>query len=270
MKKSVKSPLFPSGHAFSLPEAEVHIWFAPLNLEPDQLTQLSGFLSDNECSKAEGFHFIRDQQRYIAARGILRDVLCHYLAAQPDQLIFSYGAYGKPAIDQQASMLHTSLQFNLSYSQDRAICAIACGRAVGIDIQYMEPDIDVLEIAVEYFSPRERAALFALPRGLYRERFYRWWSRKEAYLKACGVGLAFGMEGIELMFDRGAQLFIDPLNVKASALSWHLEDLAVHPEYTATLAVAGRNESLRFLHWDGTGMGTEITEPQEWFRSRDL
>lgn len=137
-------------------------------------------------------------------------------------------------------MLQTSLEFNLSYSQNKAICAIACGRAVGIDIQYMEPDIDVLKIAVEYFSPRERAALLALPRTLHREIFYHWWSRKEAYLKACGVGLAFGMEGIELMFDSGAQLLVDPSNVRVSASPWHIENLAVHPAYTATLAVAGR------------------------------
>lgn len=251
MSGSERPFLSPDRHAFTLPDAEVHIWQASLDLEPAELRHLSGFLSQDERDRAEGFHFARDQQRYITAHGILRDILARYLAIRADRLRFSYGPYGKPMIDHQASRLQTALEFNLSRSEHRAIYAIACGRAVGVDIQYIKPDVEVLEIAAACFSSREHAALVALPRSLQRDTFYRWWSRKEAYLKARGVGLAFGMDSTGLMLEPGVQLLRDPSDNTAAVLPWYIEDLAIHPDYTAALAATGKENAVRFLRWEG-------------------
>ena len=121
-----------------LGEGDVHVWRASLDQPADMIAKLAPLLSRCECQRAERFHHLRDRQRFIAGRGILRKIISTYLALAPDEVRFVYNNYGKPLISDDQN--RGSLSFNLSHSKGMALYAIARGRRVGVDIEYMRED----------------------------------------------------------------------------------------------------------------------------------
>ena len=136
--------------------------------------------SGNERERAARFHFQKDRDHFVAARGILRLILGHYLDQPPEQLRFSYGPFGKPSLAGEAD--GQQLQFNVSHARGLALYAFARGRALGIDIEYVRADLAGDEIAERFFSRQEVSALRALPENARTHAFFNCWTRKEAYM----------------------------------------------------------------------------------------
>jgi len=181
---------------------------------------LARTLSPDECARAGRFRRARDRDRFIAGRGLLRVLLGDVLGRSPSSLRFHYNAHGKPALE------GTTLAFNLSHSDGAALFALAWGRAVGVDIERIRPDITPEALAGRYLSAGEAARLSALPPESRAEAFTRAWVRQEAYLKALGVGLAAAAG-------------------PAAVGNWECHDLEVGAGYRAALVLLeGRNYSL--------------------------
>jgi 4'-phosphopantetheinyl transferase len=231
-----------------LQPGEVHCWRASLN-QPDMTFQhLQAILSPDEQAKAARFHFAKDRNHYIVARGILRTLLGGYLQSDPRSLRFSYNAYGKPALDRTAH--HEDVRFNLAHSHGLALCAFAPGREVGIDVEYMKPDIDVVQVARHSFSPGEQAALHALPPEDRLQGFYNGWTRKEAYIKARGMGVSLRLDRFDVSLKPGEPAALlysreDP----QEAARWVLIGLEPGEGYAGALAVEGRGWRLRRFEW---------------------
>src|SRR5580704_395189 len=153
-----------------LPDNMVHIWRASLQVVPSTLRRLKSTLAQNELERAERFIFDPDRNHFIAARGILRDVLGRYLQCAPQMIDFVYGARGKPAIFSAGSP--HPLCFNLSHSHGLAVIGIARERELGIDVEMIRPDFASKEIAERYFSAKEIHELSALPAELRTEGFF--------------------------------------------------------------------------------------------------
>lgn len=154
----------------SLEGDEIHVWRAYLNQTQPRLSELWTWLSADERERAKRFYFRRDCDRYVAARGVLRDILSRYLGTAPDQIRFSYGEHGKPALGDEAA--GARLTFNLSHSREIALYAIAKSHAVGIDIEFVREDYSGdAGVAERFFSPEECSALCALPRDLRTTAF---------------------------------------------------------------------------------------------------
>jgi 4'-phosphopantetheinyl transferase len=168
-------------------EDEVHLWQASLDLDPRQLAALQSFLSTDERERAERFRLDRDGARYAAARGWLRWLIARYLGVDPSGVSFSKGAFGKPELSDPAA---SCLRFNVAHSADAAVFAIASRREIGVDIERIRADFPVDAVAHRFLSSEDRLALAALPPDRRTEAFFELWARKEAYLKAIGVGLA--------------------------------------------------------------------------------
>lgn len=111
---------------------EVHVWRAYLHQEIALVQACFDILQPDERYRAGRFHFQRDRDRFIVARGVLRFILSRYLDTPPDLIRFSYNQYGKPAINGGTS--EVSLRFNVSHSNEVALYAIGRGREVGLDI----------------------------------------------------------------------------------------------------------------------------------------
>jgi 4'-phosphopantetheinyl transferase len=111
-----------------------------------------------------------------------------YTGVAPRRLRFSYDRYGKPALNGETC---DPLRFNVSHSNDVALYAVARGREVGIDLEFVREDFAGFEIAERFFSPREVSVLRALPPGEHAIAFFDCWARKEAYIKARGEGLSY-------------------------------------------------------------------------------
>ncbi|HLO30242.1 MAG TPA: 4'-phosphopantetheinyl transferase superfamily protein [Anaerolineales bacterium] len=222
---------------------QVDIWRARLDLPVDRLDQLAATLSKDEAQRAARFHFPADRDRFIAAHGCLRAVLARYLLCEPDQLIFLTNSYGKPELDDH------KLEFNLSHSGDLALVAITQDRKVGIDLERIRGGISSQVIARQYFSKSEFAELQALPLEQREAAFFCCWTRKEAYIKAQGLGLSLPLESFDVSLAPK-----EPAILRATrpdpeeAARWMLFSPEIDPSYQAAVAVEGRD--LEFRLWD--------------------
>ncbi|MBW4680495.1 MAG: 4'-phosphopantetheinyl transferase superfamily protein [Microcoleus vaginatus WJT46-NPBG5] len=221
---------------------EVHIWRGELDLPAPQIDDLGETLSADECDRAKRFYFERDRQRFIAGRGMLRNILSRYLAIAPSQMEFCYGKRGKPALRNE------SICFNLSHSQGLALYAITLDRIVGIDLEQVRSMPDAEAIAKSFFSQREYAVLQGMPANEKQAAFLNCWTRKEAFLKAIGDGLYKPLDQIEVSFlpDEPARLLSIAGDVE-SASRWSILHLIPAAGYVGALAIEG--DSFRLSHW---------------------
>jgi len=167
--------------SFQLASDEVHSWCASLDAPPETSARLYATLTPDERTRSTRFRFERDQQRFIVARGVLRDLLRALSPDQPSHIRFAYNAFGKPDLSAEFG---NRLKFNLSHSAGLALIAIATASNVGVDLEYIRAQSDYADIARRSFSPAEADYLMALPSHLYAEALFSCWTKKEAYLKA--------------------------------------------------------------------------------------
>lgn len=170
-------------------------------------------LSTDERERANRFHFPRHKRRFVVARAMMRLILGRYLKSQADQLEFTYNAYGKPGIENGCG-----LEFNLSHSGELAILAVGQNHSLGIDVEFFSAR-PYAGIGKQLFSPLERLTLAKLPPMLTPFAFFHIWAQKEAFIKACGLGLHYPTE----QFDVPA-LPVAPKEIKDSVhnTSWQL------------------------------------------------
>jgi 4'-phosphopantetheinyl transferase len=222
----------------SLDADAVHVWRIALAVPDAEQAERAAVLAPDERDRAARFHFERDRRRWTAARGAVRAVLAGYAGVPATSLAFRVGAHGKPALDGPAG--RKGLDFNLSHSGDLALCAVTRGRAVGVDVEAVRPDFATGEVARRFFAPAEVAALEALPPGDRVEAFFACWSRKEAYIKARGSGIALGLDrfAVSLAPGRPAAL-LTTQDEPAAAARWRLVALAPGEGYAGALVTDG-------------------------------
>jgi len=223
-----------------LGQDQVHIWRVWLDQSMAVVERLAQHLSPDERTRAERFYFERDRIRFIVARGQLRTILGGYLGIEPSRVEFSYGSHGKPSLAQ--GFAETKLQFNLSHSQGLALYGVTCDRILGIDLEQIRPVPQSEQIARRFFSPQEADVLLALPSYLKDEAFLRYWTCKEAYLKASGEGLAQPMNEVEVSLISGEPARLDRIaGSPEKAAFWSLQTLKPAPDYLAAIVVEGDN-----------------------------
>lgn len=234
----------------SLGVNEVHVWLACLRMTDAQIMHLRATLSPEERERSVRYRFVRDQQRFIVARGLLRSILGSYLGTLPDQIRLSYNPHGKPELEpvegsRVAGTREEHIQFNVTHTEDVALYAVARGRRVGIDVERIRPGFADDRLSETFFAPREAAALRSLPPNEQQKAFFACWTRKEAYVKARGEGLVMPLDAFEVSLLPGDPPTLLTPDDPAEAARWSLCELDLGPEYAATLAVEGQRWRLR-------------------------
>jgi 4'-phosphopantetheinyl transferase len=224
---------------------EVHVWQADLAVPVRMLNELQATLSGDELARAARFHFPRDRARFIAAHAIVRNVLGGYLNASPAMLEFSSNEYGKPAL---AGNLRNALSFNLSHSGERVVVALTRDREVGIDVEEYIPNRADATVAEHYFSPAEVACLHALPEIIRPRGFFNCWTRKEAYIKARGMGLSIPLDSFDVSLapDEPAMLL---RTSRDDSGTWQLRHLELGEKYVGALVASGTGWSFDLRNW---------------------
>ena len=240
-----KAP-FPA--AITLLSDDVHVVRVSLD---DPLPRGHELLDDAERERAERFVFERDRRRFVAAHACVRTALGRCLARPAAALRFGAGRRGKPYVIDAP----LDVRFNLSDGGERAVLAIALGREVGVDIEEVRPtEVDAL--ARRVFAPSEANALAALPPDDRHAAFFRIWTRKEAFIKALGEGLAMPLDGFEV-----SPVEDDPAPLLRSCTAphapgdWCIRSLKAAPGYAAAVAVDGSN--CRIVCWDALSSGID-------------
>ncbi|MBC7878683.1 MAG: 4'-phosphopantetheinyl transferase superfamily protein [Anaerolineales bacterium] len=231
--------------ALSLEPQHVDIWRARLEFPNESLKMWEATLSTDEAERAARFHFPADRDRFVASHGFLRGILARYLHSEPGELTFSVNQYGKPALNDH------KLEFNLSHSRDFALVAVAQKRKVGVDVERIRQGISSQSIARQYFSKSEVAELQILSLEQREVAFFTCWTRKEAYIKAQGLGLSLPLESFDVSLTPN-----EPAILRATrpdpedAARWTLLSLDVDSHYGSAVAVEGQGLEFRLWDWN--------------------
>jgi len=227
---------------------EVHVWRASLGHNSSLLQNMFETLSPDEKTRAERYHFDKDKNHFIAARGILREILSRYLETDPVKITFTYSSLGKPALDNSTN--NYQLKFNVSHSNGMALYAFSKENNIGIDIEYMRNDVKYEDIAIRFFSQQEASTLRSLPGHLKTHAFYNCWTRKEAYLKAKGEGLTASLNQFNVSLAPGEPAaLLSNQQAPEDPSRWSLHELDVCGQYVAALAFEGIPSSIKCRPW---------------------
>jgi 4'-phosphopantetheinyl transferase len=211
-----------------LSEGDIHVWSIDLNRDRQQIDEFSCCLTATERQRAAKFINPLHGDRWIVARGYLRQILGRYLDLTPAQIALTLGEQGKPGVE------GTELQFNLSHSRDRAVYGVSRKDPLGIDIEYIHP-LAAADLVDRFFSPAERALFHNLPIDSQQAAFFHAWTQKEAYLKACGTGLNTPLDQIEVSIDPRTPAAI--ITAPIDGL-WQIQKLEIDPEYAGAIVVS--------------------------------
>lgn len=176
-----------------LTAAEIHLWLADYNEITDSRLHADyrGLLDPAERAQEPRFYFERDRNRYLVTRALVRTVLSRYARITPRDWMFSANAYGRPAV---ANPEVQDLAFNISHTHSLIVLGVSRGRALGVDVENFRAREVSMDIADRYFAPDEVAVLNAAPRHEQQYRFFEYWTFKESYIKARGMGLSLPLD----------------------------------------------------------------------------
>jgi len=237
--------MFDESQQWNIPPADlrltrdaVHVWLARVDTYSLAIGNGLPVLSDDEQAKAARFYFERDRLRYAVAHSILRILLGRYMDCDPLAIRFYTNSYGKPAID--APRQEQTLTFNLSHSHELALYAFTYDRAIGVDVESMRSNIEYEQLAQHSFSLNEQQALRDLPDNAKQQGFFNGWTRKEAYIKARGLGLHLPLHLFDVSLKPGAPAALLASREDArEAARWLMCALAPGLDYAGALCVEG-------------------------------
>ena len=165
---------------------EVHVWGFSLDVDAAELTRVAQYLSGDEQERVNRLVSGRHQHEFMTAHVVLRMVLSRYCTQHPQELDIQKTSAGKPFLTHDHAV-----RFNLTHSHGRALIAIAKDREVGIDLEKIRPEVDVVSLANRFLSSQDQAFIGAGDSTRRHERFLRVWVAREAFFKAEGKGMTF-------------------------------------------------------------------------------
>ncbi|MEA3238489.1 MAG: 4'-phosphopantetheinyl transferase superfamily protein [Candidatus Bipolaricaulota bacterium] len=209
---------------------------------------LEEHLSIDEIRRANRYRQERDRSRYIVAHGVLRELLADYMALSPRDISFGHTEKGKPFLKGGGG--EQRLRFNLSHSGEWAAVGFALSTEVGIDIEQIDLSVSIEAVARRFFSNSEFEAIQAIPLEQRTAAFFTTWTRKEAYVKARGDGIADRLRNFRVSVDpeQSAILLTDSIDPHAIA-SWKIYDLNIAHGYAAAIAAEGATHQIRIMRW---------------------
>lgn len=233
MSTTLRSP-----SQFHLDRTSAHLWyvFPDAVTDPSLLGIYSHLLCPEERVQQQRFYFAKGRHEYLVTRALVRTALSHYASVDPWVWRFERNAYGKPAITHPQGIL--SLSFNLSNTNGLIVCLVALEREVGVDVEDMQRPGGTVELADRFFSPIEVADLRTLPTQAQRQRFFEYWTLKEAYIKARGLGLSLPLKqfSFHLAQDHSVRISFDP-QLNDDPQSWQFVRFCLTPRHMTAAAI---------------------------------
>lgn len=221
-----------------LPSSEVHLHIIkdPAINTPCLLAAYEAILTPDELARRDRFRFERHRHQYLVSRALLRTTLTHYHPSMlPQNWRFVLNTHGRPRIEGE---IGDELDFNLSHTEGCIVLAVSRVASPGVDIEAIDRTDATIELAREFFSSAEVAALLVLAEPLQRRRFFDLWTLKEAYVKAKGLGLAIPLTAFTIGFPTANHLSIDfePEAADVSAF-WQLWSINVGDHYALSMVI---------------------------------
>ncbi|WP_276166307.1 4'-phosphopantetheinyl transferase family protein [Zobellia alginiliquefaciens] len=225
-----------------LTENDAHVWNFKVS-DFDEMGTYLKLLSLDEKERVTRFKFEKDRKTYILARGLLRVLSGRYLNVSPEKIHFKYSEYGKPDYN-----LETSIKFNVSHSGELIVLVFVKNSTIGIDVEKIKTDFDVLKLAENFFSFKEIEMLNDVPKNDLHRAFYCCWTRKESFIKAKGIGLSFPLASFTVSLeDENAELLRTDWNPQEKN-QWKLFSFGLQNDYVGAITVATGIRSVLYFN----------------------
>lgn len=222
----------------------VHIWLISFEKLASKYDDFYSMLSSDEIERAHQFHFAKDRNSFVITRGALKTLISRYLSIKLDQISFQYNKYGKPAL----LIEDCDFEFNVSHSGDYGLIAIGRNNALGVDIEEIKKDMDLMEMAQQIFSDSEYQQLIQLPETERFQAFFSGWTRKEAYIKGDGKGLSIPLKSFNVSLVHTEQPILLATNHDAQASNhWSIYDINTPENYAGALAIKAKNCQIEYF-----------------------
>jgi len=229
-----------------LPDNEIHVWHAELEVGPKGLELLHRLLDQQEQDRASKFKVRVPRQEFVAAHAFVRLALGKYLHVDPPEVQFQVSSNGKPEL-----IGNSSLRFNLSHTHSAAVLSVTRNRPIGVDVERVREDVDSMKLAERFFSAKEVTWLRSQPRSEMAKSFYTCWTAKEAYMKATGTGLSAPLAGFSVIPTNNEDLRLEIFDSPDHSKTWSMWQLDLGESLRCALAVqqAGADLLVRRGKW---------------------
>jgi 4'-phosphopantetheinyl transferase len=221
-------------------EQQIDLWWVfQDDIRDERLLELYlHLLSNEEHGRMQRLHFARDRHCFLVTRALIRSVLSKYAPIAPAQWRFQVNAYGKPEVA-GANALTLGLSFNVSHTDGLIVLGITRNNALGVDTEHLRVRPAPIEIAARFFSQDETSALNAMPPELRGDRFFQYWTAKEAYIKARGMGLSIPLDQFSVVFRPGAAPTISfDREYHPEPAQWRLWQWTLRKDYCVAVCAA--------------------------------
>jgi 4'-phosphopantetheinyl transferase len=235
LQLSVAKIVVKSNHL--LKPGQVHVWYALIDRTQAEIGEFERILSPEETDRARRFRKVSDRERYLVRQGILRRLLSQYLSCDPSEVEIRRDVNGKPYLS--ARMNLDNLQFSESDSDNMAAFAFTRSSRLGVDIEKIREFPDMLEIVEQHFTQREKHEVLSCPEDQRLILFYRFWTRKEAVLKAQGDGLLRQLDSVDVATGDDSRLIKVFIEEGSVADEYSVTDIEGPLGFAAAVAVAG-------------------------------
>jgi len=223
-----------------LSDDEVHIFLVEFNLFNSE--ECMQFLTKAECERAEKLKVKDKREQFVITRCVLRNILSQCIDKPTHEIHLSYGEHGKPKI--RDTLNNKAIEFNISHSGAYALIAITLGNTIGVDIEEINKSIDYQSLAKRFFSGQEISEFFALDKEKQCEVFYCVWSRKEAFIKATGKGIAYGLDQFSVSLATGKKTGLETEVHVLSGDNWFCYDVVELEGYKTALAASSQQSAI--------------------------
>lgn len=215
---------------------EIHIWAADLDQWNLSCLEAVQELPETEAKKAGRFRFEIHRTRYIKGHYLLRALLGMYLGTDFYDREFHVNKHGKPAL--KNTKTEDTILFNISNSENIYVCAFSQNRDIGIDIEKNHDLPEMDQIMERFFSPDEKKIFRSFSQDAKKTSFFKYWARKEALLKAMGVGLSMPLDEVKVLCanNDGSRVF-----TKHNGTEWILDDIDILDGFASALAREGKH-----------------------------
>ena len=200
-----------------------------------KIQDLEKLLAPDERERADRFTIASARTRFIGSRAALRLLLAQELRIDPGEIAFNYSPAGKPFLAKPSSV---GRHFNVAHSGDLALVGLAPDEEVGVDLELIRPQIEVGEIAARFFADAENELIQRAGPANRLRLFYQIWTRKEAVLKACGLGITSGLRLPDVSPGLDQTPPAELIGIELSGQRWLLRDLNPAAGYQGALAMA--------------------------------
>lgn len=222
----------------------VEIWHGTIAAEDAYYQNYWRVLDAAEQAHAEKMKNDLLRKRYVEVHGRLRNILAQTLNEPPEKINIKTAEHGKPYL---ADM--PELAFNLSHSADVMVIAVGRNCRLGVDVEYCKPRTSLAGLVNKCFAEEEIAYWNKLPEAQKIPEFYRFWTRKEAFVKATGRGIGLGLNHCVINLENQTEFLRVPADC-GQASTWHVQDIALGQGVCSALVTDKDIVGVRLLDLD--------------------